>query len=112
MRDRLEKAIEYACDEYTVDDILAEVAEGTMHLWEFENDTFAVTMRVVYPKLVRLRVVLFSGVMDDRVYYRFAEIAKALGATGLECFGRPGWERRLKKFGARPAYTVMIKDLE
>lgn len=112
MRERLEAAINFAQGEYTVDDILAAVQAGEMQLWEFEDDTFVVTMRVVYPRLVRLRVVLLSGNFHDEFYFRVMEIAKAVGAQGMEAFGRPGWERRLRQFGAKPAYTVLVHDWE
>lgn len=112
MREQLERAISHAQGEYDVDDVLDWIRDGDAQLWEFENDSFAVTMRVQYPRIVRLRVVLFAGRMTDEIVERMMEIARALGAGGLECFGRPGWERRLKKFGAKPAYTVMVKDLE
>lgn len=110
MRAALEKALVHSSGEYGVDDILDLVEQRRAHLWEFEDDTFAVTVRVEYPRIVRLRIILFAGRMNDMFYDRFVEIAKAMGASGLECFGRPGWERRLERFGARPAYTVMVKD--
>lgn len=112
LRARLEEALAHGQGEYSVEDILLAFARGEMQIWEFPEGSFAVTKMVHYPRKRRLCVILYSGEMSDERVEQFFALAKAAGADGIEAFGRPGWTRRLAKFGAKPAYTVMVKDWE
>lgn len=97
-----------------IDDILRFIFTGQMQLWVvFEPDNSAVHGYVMteikeYPrkKLLAIQYCAMAPhlmkFVEDNMHTKAAMFAKNVGCSGIEFYGRPGWEPHVKKHG----YTV------
>jgi len=107
--------------EYRIDDIREMASDGRVQVWAFlengEHQGVAVTQLVRYPR--QLVAQIFLGAAKDGFSEQWlpwlegieAWAKVAHGATGMEIIGRPGWAKRLQKFGYRQTQVVMRKEL-
>lgn len=97
---QLQKALDYAGNTHTVDDVRAAVARGEMQVWP-GNLSVMFTEVIQYPQVKAVRV--FAGYGDLKELRKMEGAAAAwaisMGCTRLEGFGRIGWLRALKSKG-------------
>ena len=97
---KLQKALDYAGNTHTVDDVRAAVALGDMQVWPGKRSVM-ITEVVQYPQVKAVRV--FAGYGDMKELRQMegpaASWATSIGCTRLEGFGRVGWLRALQDRG-------------
>lgn len=94
---KLRKALAYAGNTYTLDDILHEIREGAMQSF-VKGDTWIVTQFADYPRKRYLEIVFAVGEIQDvkDMLPDLEDFAKLNLADGLRVFGRPGWARQFE----------------
>ena len=100
----LQRALDKASGERTLNDVRKECESGGMQLW-FGGKSALVTEIVTHPQQKVARMLLCGGRMED-VMDGWGEIlawARAEGCEAVEFCGRRGW---IKALGFREAYTV------
>jgi len=115
----LDKCHRYSNGELETQDFLNMIVEGNMHLWVAVEDgvmiAAVVSEFVIYPRKKIMRIVSLGGKGVDRwlekLYAVIEATALSVGCTGLEAWGRKGWERKLKDWSSTyRLYTKNIKD--
>ena len=116
----LQRAIDEGAGELLIEDVYERLQSQQMHLLlalDGQKILAAFVTEVVnYPRKRALRIVLAGGETPERWKHQLREIlhigAKAIGATSVEVFGRPGWARIWKGDPCiRHVYTVIVEDL-
>lgn len=102
---------------YNIEDIEAALASGDMFFWPGEHAA-AVTEFITYPNGKALNVFAGGGESNaslqefiEKFEPSLAEWAKATDCRWIIGYGRPGWERILKKRGYQHMWSVMKKDI-
>ena len=99
---RFQKALDVGGNLYAIEDIVAEVAAGTMQWLQSSNGAFhAVTTICNFPRRKVLLVVLGFGRMRDgafeEVHDQIVALARSEGCAFIETGGRTGWARALSE---------------
>ncbi len=116
----IDSALMHSLGEVTSVQLLEMILAEKAQLWGVAREGIfigaAVTEVVQYPNTSALRITTLGGEgmakwVDDmgKVLEKFA---KSIGASRIEAVGRKGFIRRLAPLGYRPAYTIMIKEVE
>lgn len=97
---KLQKALDYAGNTHTVDDVRAAVASGHMQAWPGKHSVM-ITEVVQYPQVKAVRVFAGYGDLDElsQMEVSAEAWASSIGCTRLEGFGRNGWVRTLRDKG-------------
>ena len=90
----LARALVYGGGEYTLEDIRAEIEQGTMQFWPGQHSV-VVTEILQRPRTKVLYFFLAAGDMDEvkRLYHVILEWGRAQGCTRASFAGRYGWGR-------------------
>lgn len=117
----IKRATDRSGGRWTASDAIDEILDEKQVLWiAYEGSPpdlriwGVVTTRVAeYPRLKFLDIVICAGEdMKRWISPMLSELDKwraEQGCAGMECVGRPGWERRLEPFGWKPRYIIMEK---
>jgi hypothetical protein len=120
----LPKSEEWSIGRSQVDDIVAYLYSGQMHLiGVYDNDTqrmhgYAICEVKQYPQfkmLVMQYTAGESGVMahiEERMHKFVEDLAKAFNCKGVEFVGRPGWKKTMLKHGYSADTIVYEKFFE
>jgi hypothetical protein len=116
---RLEKAIQYTGEDYTLEDALEFLREAMWQLWALENingdlHSLCITRLMQYERVSVLYVVIAEGQIDTRwapAIEVLSSYAKTQGCKRLEAWGRRGWEKAAKPFGFEVTHIVLAKQL-
>ena len=108
----LEKAQRRVADKMDLDDVLNDLRGGSLQLWMVVVNGVlmaAMTTRIVsYPKKKNLLINLIGGYEMDRwmpsALDALKEMAKINGLSGIEGYGRKGWEKILKNTSFVPVF--------
>jgi hypothetical protein len=120
VRPLIQKALDHARGEWTVDLILENVKTGDMQLWIGHEDDelyyVCITRIENYPSGYKTCLVLaLAGFNIDDWLQNINELEKWCEHHGVEAIrlqGRKGWERKLKNYGFDHAYTVLERKVE
>lgn len=107
--------------EYGLEDVRRLTIERAIQLWAFTDqgsiEGMAATQVINYPRARKTQI--FLGAARDGLSDRWmpwlegiegwARVAQEASANQI--IGRPGWVRRLSRFGYRQTHVVMQKDL-
>jgi hypothetical protein len=114
----LSKALDYADDKYTLEDIYKFLKEREMQLWlMYVNGVMhgcCITQIIIFPHHKRLAIPFVSGIQMYKWLHLFdviVEFAKTNGCTSIEGYARPGWEKVLKKYGFKKIYSIIKADI-
>jgi len=110
--EKLTQALKDAGDLYTIQDILAAIAESRMQSFA-EGNTWAITEVNTFPNRKIVTIAYVIGDLKDAeiLHDRVIEFAKSIGATMVKAFGRVGWAKDAEKNGWRVAGQVYHKEL-
>ena len=113
----LDKCHRYSNGELETQDFLNMIVEEDMHLYVSIVDEVVIaamlTEFVMYPRKKVMRIVAVGGRGMDKWMKFFPALeasALSVGCTGLEAWGRKGWERILKDWDS--TYRVYTKDIK
>jgi hypothetical protein len=114
LEDRIGLALEYSNGEYSVQDILNRIEDKL--LIPLHIETLFVAVEVLsYPQKRILNIMLLQGTdfsaNCQKVFDVICSLAKALDCSEVTWYGRPGWERLLRKHGVSKLYTVLRLEL-
>lgn len=100
----LERALDKAHGERTLDDLRDDCIRGDAQLW-FRGESALVTQLIVYPRYKAARLLVCAGRMQDAIpgFADVKEWAQKEGCKAMEICGRRGWVRAL---GMDETYTV------
>jgi hypothetical protein len=89
---KLARVLERMGGYYTVQDILAEIANGTMQGF-VHGDSWVITKIANYPRTKVLQIVVAVGDLDDvlAIHPRLVDFAAEVGASVIQSYGRKGW---------------------
>jgi hypothetical protein len=109
---KLTQALKEAGDLYTIQDILAAIAESRMQSFA-EGNTWAITEVHTFPGRKVLDICYVVGDLEDaeKLHDRVIEFAKSIDATLVRAFGRQGWEKHAEKNGWRTVGQTYHKDI-
>jgi hypothetical protein len=114
IRQAILSAQNYAADEVSVDSVLEGLANGQYQGWHFDG-LYLVTTLIQYETHSRVRICYAAGALTDELIQfalsKIEEFAHAVGAIGVELYGRKGWVKRLKPYGYDEQYAVVLKRL-
>ncbi len=112
MRPVIEHALPYAHRTHEFDDIVSIVLTGKVRMWTTPG-SFLIVERVAYPRKVHYHIFLAGGDLDELrgLHDEVTAAAKADGADALTLTGRHGWVKALAKWGWRPVYTTMMREI-
>ena len=114
IKSRLTLALDYSNSEFPVDEYLQKVKDKEAHLLEISSCLVLFEVNQYSTKRV-LTVLALEGesfaTNGPEVIRIMKELAATLDCTELLCYGRKGWEKVLKPFGAVHQYTVMKLEL-
>lgn len=111
----LEKAFDFADGKYSIDTIYQEIKKQTMQLWvifdkQYHLKAICITQIIFYPTEKRLAILFMAG-FDMEKWLDLIDglfgFAKQHDCKSIEVYGRPGWEKALKKYGFEKIHTVM-----
>src|SRR5574343_134345 len=114
----LKEAVEYSRDRLTGKMIVDALLEKEMQLWIIPQEegikAAVLTEILTYTTGLKVVRILACGGKDlkdwmDNTVETLAKWGRNLGCTGLELYGRPGWERKLKGWG-KP-FICLEKDI-
>jgi hypothetical protein len=119
----ISEAIEYSGGRYTIEDLRSDLETGDQQLWfvcdEIETSrpkwlAALTTSFSRYPQMKTLVVVTCGG-SDLRRWIGCAEealldYARENGCSKIEIYGRPGWERVLRRT-AKKALTIFEREV-
>jgi hypothetical protein len=110
--EKLTKALKEAGNLYTLQDILAAIAEDRMQSFA-EGNTWAITEVHTFPGKKVLDICYVVGDMKDaeKLHDRVIEFAKSIDASMVRAFGRHGWEKHADKNGWRMTGQTYHKDI-
>jgi hypothetical protein len=113
-REQITRALWFAGDTHTADDVLAQVARGELQLWEGEH-SIVVTQILTYPRLKELCFFLAAGRMEEmkRLSPIILQWGRKQGCRRAVFAGRPGWARTFltKEDGWTSPMVVFEKEL-
>ena len=114
-------AIKYNTGETDLKHIVQDLKEGNKQLWihmDEEHDdqyTSCVVTQVTDHPLKRTCEILYLGGKNSLSFideiHTIEDWARFNNCDDIQCIGRPGWERVLKRFGYERRYTVAGKQL-
>lgn len=115
----LQKAIDRADGEYTIEWLYNSLKEVTRNLWVvFKGGVMiaAITTRIdEYPSGIKIGCIDFAGGSDFKDWKMFTDYIENLffdlGCSKLEIAGRLGWLRLHTDKGFKPIYHVLRKEL-
>lgn len=113
----LKRALEYAGDDYTIDQVKVYVSSGQWLLIGFldENEIKgALTVSFVnYPNKRVAFITLIGGklIANQDTYKQLSNICKAHGATKIQGAGRPAIVRLWRKLGFKERYAIVENNL-
>lgn len=89
---KLARVLERMGSLYTVQDLLAELAVGTMQSF-VEGESWVITNIAIYPRAKALQIVAAVGDLDDvlAIHPRLVDLAEKEGASVIQAYGRKGW---------------------
>jgi hypothetical protein len=110
----LNPSLYYADGKYTMDDIFNGLRAREMQLWFVESDTeikcALITQIHKYAHDSRLVILFLAGFEFNDVmelWGDLADFAREKGCSSIEMYGRPGWEKRLKRLGFHKTQVVL-----
>jgi len=117
----LSAAMEYEDGKYTLDDVKGMVADDDAQVWVAIKDStiygVAITQIIDYPQKSMVLVLCLAGkrfdLWDNIVNDCFVPFAKYMDCSGIEFYGRKGWERRAARLGFKTVqrvYELAVKD--
>jgi len=113
MQEKLQEALRFAGNVYTLEDIKKEIDEGNMQSWVAPDGTWVVTRLVRFPRKLALEVILYVGSLGglDSLWPRVLDFARAEGATVIRAIGRPGWKRFMSRYGWQYHTIQYVREL-
>lgn len=120
----LPKSEDWSLGRSQVDDIVAYLYSGQMHLiGVYDIDTqrmhgYAICEVKQYPQFKMLIMQYTAGEpgvmvhVEDRMHKFVEDLAKAFGCKGIEFVGRPGWKKTMLKHGYSADTIVYEKFFE
>jgi hypothetical protein len=110
---RLARALDRMGAVYTVQDILAAIAEGRMSGFA-EGDSWAVTQVIDYPRARMLDILACVGDLDQcrRLHDRILQYARDHDIGLVQAYGRRGWIREAKSHGWKVRTTSYLYQKE
>ena len=115
----LENAIEYSDGKFSLRDTRENLEKTLAQLWVgYDSEGLCVTFVteiIEYPQKRVLLIKFLGGRRFDTWVHRIdflREFAYEKGCTAIELYGRPGWEKVLKKFSYQKMYSVLVLDLK
>jgi hypothetical protein len=108
----IEDALTYAPGLYTIEDVEAQIGRGEAWFWPAERAAL-VTEIAAYPRK-KLAVLWLAGGELDNLLGMHPSVeawARSEGCDAIIEQGRAGWGRAMSRFGYRPAYTAIWKEL-
>ena len=114
--ERLEEALHYVPNNVTLDEIIDNLADRRMQLWDIDNgNATALTYFHTSNHEKMLTIVTLTGDHMQRWFSSFMdrmeEYARGEGCSRIEAAGRKGWEKVAKPYGWEYACTVVYKEL-
>lgn len=115
----LERALSYSLGEMTLRQVYEGIRDRSFQLWALGSDDtvdlgVCVTQVVTSPVTRYLEVLLCAGSeLDSWIEYVdvLEQFAASNGCDFVKVHGRPGWERKLKKFGFEKKYVILTKPV-
>lgn len=120
----LPKSEEWSIGRSQVDDIVAYLYSGQMHLvGVYDNDTQRMHGYIIceikqYPQFKMLIMQYAAGEpgvmqhIEEKMHKFVEDLAKAFGCKGVEFVGRPGWKKSMLKHGYSADTIVYEKFFE
>lgn len=112
LRKRLQDALDFAGNPYTVEEVAQNVKTGAMQA--FHNDqAFVVTQVEIVGKLKILNVFAVCGELAHVMSLQpdIEGFAKAQECSALTAHGRKGWGAYLPQFGWKPHSVLWVHEL-
>lgn len=112
MKRRMGKALAKGGPTHTVEDVVAELRQGTMQWWS-NGDGCVVTEILNFPRLKALHLFLGFGAIKScyALDPEFSAWAQEQGCSRVIVHGRTGMAGGLAKLGYRPNSVLYIKQL-
>jgi hypothetical protein len=113
----LEDGLEHAEDDYTIDQVRAEVAKGSwMLVVAVEGDVIygAMTINIYNAPNHRVAFITSTGgrfIISKDTFKQLCNLVKEFGATKVRGVGRDSVVRLLSSVGMRKRYTIFEADL-
>jgi hypothetical protein len=109
----IEAALKYTGGTHLFEDVVANIAKGTMQLWPAPRGCI-VSEIVVYPRKKVLNIFLAGGELDQILDMNddITAWAKANGCTAGTMAGRMGWKKPLSKLGWELKFVTFQKEEE
>ena len=106
----LQESAERSRGRARVEDIVRFILNGQMHLWVAHDENGTIYGHVIgevkqYPQCKMLTVQYCAGeanhmyLVEDEMFAVLHDVAKQVGAAGIEFVGRPGWRKTAEKHG-------------
>ena len=115
LTEQVQRGLEYAHGEYTLEDVWQAIATQKAQLW-YGNTSVIVTEIVETPQLRSMHFFLAAGNLDEiqAMYPLIEQYAALENCSRLTMAGRPGWERSFltREHGWKPQHTVFAKELD
>jgi hypothetical protein len=113
----LESGLEHAEDDYTIDQVRAEVAKGSWMLLVAVDEVGiqgAMTINIYNATNHRIAFVTSTGgrfIINKDTFKQLCNLVKGFGATKVRGVGRDSVVRLLSSVGMRKRYTIFEADL-
>ena len=118
---RLEEALHHSAGESQIEDIHQLLREAKMQGWAIvdrRNEAIVgagATRVTQYPRLMSMDIYLLEGedmeVWADTIFQQFWDKCRMMRCDLMRFFGREGWRRKAPRFGFKPQYCVMTRDV-
>lgn len=107
----IEDALKYCGGTHIFEDVVNNIAKGTMQLWAAPRGCM-VTEIVVYPRKKVLNIFLAGGELDQLLDMNndMTKWAKAQGCVGGTVTGRVGWKKILEPLGWKLMHCTYVKE--
>lgn len=113
-RQTVEAAQVYAAGEVSTDTVLKGISDGNYQSWLVDG-LHIITCVVPYESFTRLRITHAHGNLQQDTVVKALSImenfATVVGCKSVEIYGRGGWAKKLREYGYRQQYVVLIKEL-
>lgn len=115
----IEKGLEYAKGEITIDDIYEDLHDNVGKLFLVVDEMDVIAAFIMEIRNFRRKKVCFVPYIGgerldewcDEMLKLAEDVARAEGASAVYGMGRRGWARRLKSSGYEELYTTVGKEL-
>lgn len=115
----IQKGLDFAHNEMNLSDVYKLIKDKTVVpiVMSFNGDILAVvTMEICEKPQKRIMALMTAGGTElDQWLDEFLEVAFHLaeeqGCDAIYINGRPGWSKKLKRYGYNHAYTVLTREL-